>query len=163
MSNILKIYTIENPKENKFLRKISKDVTKEEINSKEFQSFLDDLLYTAKKIVTQEGYSAAGLAAIQIGIDKKVFCILKEDINDFEIMINPKIKVINTTEVIGVEGCLSVPKKEGKVSRFKKIKVKYQNRDGKNLKGIFSNQEAREIQHEYDHTQGILFIDKLVD
>lgn len=163
MSNILKIYTIENLKEKNFLRKISKDVTKEEINSKEFQSFLDDLLYTAKKIVTQEGYSAAGLAAIQIGIDKKVFCILKEDINDFEIMINPKIKVINTTEVIGVEGCLSVPKKEGKVSRFKKIKVKYLDRDGKSLKGIFSNQEAREIQHEYDHTQGILFIDKLVD
>ncbi len=163
MSNILKIYTIENLKEKNFLRKISKDVTKEEINSKEFQSFLDDLLYTAKKIVTQEGYSAAGLAAIQVGIDKKVFCILKEDINDFEIMINPKIKVINTTEVIGVEGCLSVPKKEGKVSRFKKIKVKYLDRDGKSLKGIFSNQEAREIQHEYDHTQGILFIDKLVD
>ncbi len=163
MSNILKIYTIENQKESEFLRKISKEVTKEEINSKEFQLFLDDLLHTAKKIVTQEGYSAAGLAAIQVGIDKKVFCILREDINDFEIMINPKIKVINTTEVIGIEGCLSVPKKEGKVSRFKKIKVKYTNRDGKNLKGIFSNQEAREIQHEYDHTQGILFIDKLVD
>lgn len=163
MSKILKIYTIGNPKERKFLRKASAEVTKEELISEEFQLFLDNLLYTAKKIVTQEGYSAAGLAAIQVGIDKKVFCILKEDSNDFEIMINPKIKVINSTEIIGVEGCLSVPKKEGKVSRFKKIKVKYQNRDGKNLKGIFSNQEAREIQHEYDHTEGVLFIDKLVD
>jgi peptide deformylase len=92
-----------------------------------------------------------------------VFCILKEDSSEFEIMINPEFKVIKNEKSVDIEGCLSVPHKEGNVSRFKKIKVKYLDRNGKVQKGIFSGQEAREIQHEYDHTQGILFIDKLED
>jgi len=78
-------------------------------------------------------------------------------------MINPQIKIFNKTQVLGVEGCLSVPNREGRVSRYKKIKVKYLNRDGNIEKKIFTNQEAREVQHEYDHTEGILFIDKIID
>ena len=163
MKDILKIYTINNIEEEKFLRKISKDVTVQDINSSDFQSFLDNLIETAKKIVTEEGYSAAGLAAIQVGVDKNVFCILKENSKEFELMINPVIKPIKKEQSTGLEGCLSVPKTEGRVSRYKKIKVKYQDRNGKVVKNIFSNQEAREIQHEYDHTKGILFIDKLID
>jgi len=163
MREILKIYTINNKQEEKFLRKISKEVNKKDINSPEFQSFLDDFLFTAEKVVTEEGYSAAGLAAIQVGEDKNVFCILREDSKEFELMINPVIKTIKKEQAVGLEGCLSVPKTEGKVLRYKKIKVKYQDRNGKVVKGIFSNQEAREIQHEYDHTKGVLFIDKLVD
>lgn len=163
MSKILDIYTIEDSREEKFLRKKCIQVSKKDIPGTQFQSFLDDLLFTAKKIETEEGYSAAGLAAIQVGVDKNIFCILREDSGDFELMINPEIKVIKKDQVVGVEGCLSVPNQEGKVCRFKKIKVKYLDRNGKTKKEIFSNQEAREIQHEYDHTQGILFIDKLVD
>lgn len=163
MSEILKVYTIEDKKEEKFLRKVSKEVDKDEIKSKEFQTFLDNLIYTAKETVTEEGYLAAGLAAIQLGVDKKVFCILKEDRNDFLVLINPEFKPINDSLVRGIEGCLSIPRREGYVLRYKKIKVKYLDRDGKVRKEIFSNQEAREVQHEYDHTQGVLFIDKLVD
>lgn len=163
MSKTLKIYTIEDPKQKIFLRKVSKNVTKEEIKTDKFQKFLDDLIYTAENVLTDDGYSAAGLSAIQVGVDKEVFCILKEDSSEFEIMINPEFKVIKNEKSVDIEGCLSVPHKEGNVSRFKKIKVKYLDRNGKVQKGIFSGQEAREIQHEYDHTQGILFIDKLED
>ncbi len=163
MSKILKIYTIEDPKQEAFLRKVSHTVTKEEIKTDKFQKFLDDLIYTAENVLTDDGYSAAGLSAIQVGVDKEVFCILKEDSSEFEIMINPEFKVIKNEKSVDIEGCLSVPHKEGNVSRFKKIKVKYLDRNGKVQKGIFSGQEAREIQHEYDHTQGILFIDKLED
>ena len=163
MSKTLKIYTIEDPKQKIFLRKVSKNVTNEEIKTDKFQKFLDDLIYTAENVLTDDGYSAAGLSAIQVGVDKKVFCILKEDSSEFEIMINPEFKVIKNEKSVDIEGCLSVPHKEGSVSRFKKIKVKYLDRNGKVQKGIFSGQEAREIQHEYDHTEGILFIDKLED
>lgn len=163
MSKTLKIYTVEDPLQKKFLRKISSTVPKEEIQTEEFQSFLDDLIYTAENVLTDDGYSAAGLSAIQVGVDKKLFCILKEDSETFEIMINPEIKVIKKEKIIDIEGCLSVPHKEGRVSRFKKIKVKYLDRNGKVQKGIFSGQEAREIQHEDDHTNGILFTDKLED
>jgi len=163
MSKILKIYTIDNPSQKNFLRKVSNTVTKEEIQTEEFQKFLDDLIYTAENVLTDDGYSAAGLSAVQVGVDKKVFCILKEDNGKFEIMINPEIKIVKKERLIDIEGCLSVPHKEGRVSRLKKIKVKYLDRNGKVQKGLFSGQEAREIQHEYDHTQGILFIDKLED
>lgn len=163
MANVLRIYTIEDKKEEQILRKVSKEVSKEEILTIEFQLFLDDLILTAQKVKTQEGYSAAGLASIQVGIDKRVFCILKEESGEFEIMINPEIKVLKNDKVEDIEGCLSVPNKEGRVSRYKKIKVKYQDRSGKIKKAVYRNQEAREIQHEYDHLQGILFTDKLVD
>lgn len=163
MLKILEIYTIEDSKQKNFLRKTSRNVTLEEIHDKKFQAFLDNLLYTAENVLTDDGYSAAGLSAIQVGVDKKVFCFLKEDSKQFEIMINPEIKIIKDEKVIDIEGCLSVPHKEGRVSRFKKIKVKYLDRNGKVQKGTFSGQEAREIQHEFDHTQGVLFIDKLED
>lgn len=163
MAKLLEIYTTKDPKQMKVLRKISEAVSKEEISSTEFQSFLNDLIYTAQRVKTEEGYSAAGVAAIQVGVEKEVFCILREDSGEFEIMINPEIKILKKDLVTEVEACLSVPKKEGKVARYKKIKVKYLDRNGKVKKGTFSNMEAREIQHEFDHTQGILFTDKIVD
>ncbi|HNW23606.1 MAG TPA: peptide deformylase [Candidatus Dojkabacteria bacterium] len=159
----MKIYTIDNKNEEKFLREPSEDVTLDELKSKDLKIFLGEFLHTAKTVMTQEGYSAAGLAAVQVGLHKNIFCILKEGTQEFEVMINPSIKVIKDEKIIDTEGCLSVPKREGKVERYKKIKVKYLDRDGKIKKGVFSNQEAREIQHEYDHTKGVLFIDKLID
>lgn len=163
MRKNLKIFTIKDKNEEEFLRESSQDISIEEIKSKEFQDFLEDLLFTAKNVSTEEGYSAAGLAAVQVGLHKNIFCILKESTEDFEIIINPSIKILKEEKVLGTEGCLSVPNKEGMVARYKKIKVKYLDREGKIKKNIFSNQEAREIQHEYDHTKGVLFIDKLVD
>lgn len=163
MAKIHRILTIEDKKDEKILRKVSKDVSKDEILNNEFQLLLDDLILTAHKVKTEEGYSAAGLASIQVGTEKRVFCILKEESGEFEIMINPEIKLLKDEKVIDIEGCLSVPNKEGRVSRYKKIKVKYLDRNGKIKKGVFRNQEAREIQHEYDHLEGILFTDKLVD
>jgi peptide deformylase len=163
MSNLLHIYTVENPKELTFLRKVSKDIPKEEILSKQFQSFLDDLIYTSKTIVTEEGYTASGLSAIQVGKDLNVFCIQNEYDYDFEIMINPQIDIVKPTQTIEKEGCLSIPNKEGRVARFKKIKVTYLDRKGNRKRKTFKDLEAREIQHEYDHTKGVLFTDKLED
>lgn len=163
MRKILKIYTIKDKKEEKVLRKVYKEVSKDEILSREFQLFLDDLLFTAQEVETEEGYSSAGLASIQVGVDKRVFCILKESSGEFELMINPEIKILNNDKVVDVEGCLSIPNFEGKVSRYKKVKVKYLDRKGKTHKGVYKNQEAREIQHENDHLDGILFTDKLSD
>ena len=161
MGKILKIYTVEDKKEEKFLREISKDVSKEEIKSNEFQSFLDDLLFTAQNVTTLEGYIAAGLAAVQVGKHYKVFCILQEDGKNFYLMINPKIEILSTLQSDEKEGCLSIPGVEKPVRRFKKIRVTYLDREGEKMKKVFTEYEAREIQHEYDHTQGILFTDRI--
>ncbi|HBB64715.1 MAG: peptide deformylase, peptide deformylase [candidate division WS6 bacterium GW2011_GWC1_33_20] len=163
MAECLNILTINNPKEEAFLRKKSIEVSKDEIGSKEFQSFLDDLLFTAQNIVTEEGYKSAGLAAVQVGKNLRVFCILKKDSNDFEIMINPQLDILKSREIIQLEGCLSIPRREGNVSRHNKVRVTYLNRYGKKIKKKFSGIESREIQHEYDHIEGILFIDKITD
>lgn len=161
MGKILKIYTVEDKKEEKFLRELSKEVSLEEIKSDEFQTFLDDLLFTAQNVTTQEGYIAAGLAAVQVGKHYNMFCILEEDSRDFYTMINPKIEILNTLQSSEKEGCLSIPGVEKPVRRFKKIRVTYLDRQGKKNRKVFTEYEAREIQHEYDHTQGILFTDRI--
>lgn len=160
MPKLLNIYTIRDKKEEKFLRKTSREVSLDTLKSKEFQSFLDDLLFTAKNVVTEEGYKAAGLAAVQVGKHYKVFCILEDDSNEFELLINPKIEIQSTLQMKCKEGCLSVPLVEKEVNRFKKVRVSYLDREGKKIKRTFTNYEACEIQHEYDHTEGILFIDR---
>lgn len=161
MKKMFKIYTTEDKKEEKFLRESSIDVSLELLKSKEFQNFLDNFIYTAKTITTQEGFIAAGLAAVQVGKHYNVLCILREKEREFEIMINPKMEILSTVIISEREGCLSVPKIERKIPRFKKVKVRYLDRDGNTKKGVFSDFEAIEVQHEYDHTKGILFIDRV--
>ncbi len=162
MAKKLRVLTVDKNEDLKMLRKISSEVTMEEIKSPSFQAFLDDLIYTAENTETEEGYRVAGLAAIQVGKEYRLFCILKDD-GDFEIMINPEIKIIKEAQQAGEEACLSIPKTTGDVMRYKKIKVSYLDRFGLRRKERFTHWEAREVQHEYDHLEGILFTDKLVD
>jgi peptide deformylase len=162
MSKKLRVLQSDNDRDLEILRKISKSVDKEEIKSASFQSFLDDLIYTAQNTETDEGYKVAGLAAIQVGHDIRVFCILN-DSDEFEIMINPEIKVLKDKEIVATEACLSIPHTQGNVARYKKIRVSYLDRDALRRKERFTDWESREIQHEYDHLEGILFTDKLVD
>jgi hypothetical protein len=78
-------------------------------------------------------------------------------------MINPRI--INHSEevVTGWEGCLSVPGKRGKVPRYKWVEVEYLNRQGVVIREVLTDFVARIFQHEYDHLEGILFIDRVVN
>ncbi len=161
MAKKLPILQSNNKEDLKKLRTVSKPVSIEDIKSESFQSFLDDLIYTAQNTQTEEGWDTAGLAAIQVGQPVRVFCFLKES-GDFEVMINPEIKEISPNTDIQVEACLSIPKTVGKVKRFKKIKATYYDRNGNKRKDRFSGWESREIQHEYDHLEGILFTDLLI-
>lgn len=161
MGKTLKIYTVEDKKEEKFLKQASKDISLEKLHSGQFQTFLDNLLFTVSNAQTEEGYIAAGLAAVQVGKHYNVFCILENDERDFEIMINPKMEILSTLQAVEKEACFSVPKREELVPRFKKIRLSYLDRDGKKKKKVFTDYKAREIQHEYDHTQGILFTDRI--
>lgn len=112
---------------------------------------LDDLKDTVKK---EQG---AGLAAPQVGVLRRVV-VVDVDEGFFE-FVNPKI-VSQKGEQCGWEGCLSVRGKHGVVSRPMKVKLVYQDRNGKEntlaAKGFF----ARAICHELDHLDGVLYIDK---
>ena len=140
---------------NKLLRQISKSVEKV---GKEEQRLMDDMLETM--------YSAngIGLAAIQIGIPKRIIVMdISKDENKKEprYFVNPIIKNKDTIKSTYEEGCLSVPDQFAEIDRPKKCDVEYLDYNGKkkilNAEGLL----ATCIQHEMDHLEGILFIDYL--
>jgi len=159
--NKLKIRLLGDP----VLRDVSLDISFKDIKKQETQNLID------KMIIQMKADSGVGLAAPQVGISKRLFVILKgmeknyDDIKEVpqDVFINPEIISKSGEEVLGLEGCLSLPNLYGDVSRSNKIKIKAYDRNGKyfelDLKGFL----ARVIQHEYDHLEGILFIDRMRD
>ena len=140
---------------NKLLRQISKNV---EIVGKEEQQLMNDMLET------MYAANGIGLAAIQIGIPKRIIVMdISKDENKKEprFFVNPQIKNRDELKSTYEEGCLSVPNQFAEIDRPSKCEVEYLDYNGvkKNLKaeGLL----ATCIQHEMDHLDGILFIDYL--
>ena len=140
---------------NKILRQ--KSLTVNNV-SKEDQRLMDDMLETMYDA------NGIGLAAIQIGIPKRIIVIdlsKKNEKNDPMYFVNPIIKNKNPKNSTYEEGCLSVPNFFAEVDRPKKCDVEYLDYHGKkqllNAEGLL----ATCIQHEMDHLEGILFIDYL--
>jgi len=148
MAKILKIITNPNP----ILRKVSKNVDEKTIKSKEFKNFCACLVATMKK---KDGI---GFAAPQAGKNIRVFTIDTKD--GAIVFINPKIIKKSWAKEWSEEGCISVPQVFGKVKRSKKIVCEYIDEHGKKEKIEANGLMATVIQHENDHLDGILFIDK---
>lgn len=109
---------------------------------------LADTLYNAK---------GAGLAAPQIGVSKRVVVV---DIGEglYE-LVNPQI-ISSSGQETDVEGCLSIPGIVGDVTRAATVKVRYMDRHGKEKNVTAKGMLARAMQHEIDHLDGILYIDR---
>jgi len=109
--------------------------------------------------------NGVGLAAPQIGVSKRIMVIDvsgEDDPNEPIVFINPQI-VEKEGSLIGLEGCLSFPNVFFEVRRFNRIVVKYQNLAGKDVKMVAEGDLlCRAIQHEIDHLDGELFINKAV-
>ena len=140
---------------NPLLRQVSKPV--DQVGKLE-QQLMDDMLETM--------YSAngIGLAAIQIGIPKRIIVMdLSKDNNKKEprYFVNPIIKNKDNLKSTYEEGCLSVPNQFAEIDRPKKCDVEYLNYNGKKELLKAEGLLATCIQHEMDHLEGILFIDYL--
>ena len=153
-SKNLKIIT--NP--DQVLRKESQEINIENIDKKvkEINQSMRD------KLAELNG---AGLAAPQVG--KNIRLIIVNTKDGYLSMLNPKIVWQSQEKEKGEEGCFSVVDKNnkiifGNVSRYKEIKCEYYNEDGKEIKIDAKGLFARIIQHEIDHLDGILFIDKVI-
>lgn len=120
-----------------------------------FDLNLSTLLNDMKE--TLKDAKGAGLAAPQVGVTKRVF-VVDVDEGYFE-FINPVILGTSGSQY-GVEGCLSVKGKWGDVKRPRKVTVKAFDRYGKPFKIVAKDFFAKAICHEYDHLDGILYIDK---
>lgn len=122
---------------------------------KKFDSELFKLLDDMKETVKAE--DGAGLAGPQVGVSLRVVVIDLEE-GYFE-MINPKILSVKG-EQTGEEGCLSVKGKCGVVTRPEKVKAEYRDRHGKKHTVTGTGLFARCMCHEFDHLDGILYVDK---
>lgn len=147
------------------LRKKARPVTKFD---DDLQSLIDDM------IETMRAANGVGLAAPQIGRSIQLAVIETlpkvdedgEDIPDSRelfVIVNPRIVWESRDVIDGIEGCLSIPGYVGEVERAHAVRVRAQDRRGKQIKLRLKGWTARIFQHEIDHLNGVLYIDKLTE
>jgi len=145
-------YSIQKGIKNQVLRKKSLLVKDFSNQMKKFEKVL---------IEKMKKNNGIGLAAPQIGKNITVICCLLDNKKSM-VFYNPQILQISEDLDIQQEGCLSLPGVWGKVPRAQEIVLEFQDVKGKKSVLNFSGLNARIIQHEIDHLQGVLFVDKLV-
>ena len=138
----------------KLLRKKCREVS--EIDDR-IRALLDDMTETMRF----EG-RGVGLAAPQVGVLRRIFVADVGDESGLHEFINPEITE-RVGEVLSSEGCLSIPGNTGNVLRPEKVKIKALNRSGQSFVLEAEGFLAVCICHEYDHLDGILYTDKLVE
>ncbi len=116
---------------------------------------IDDMIETMHK------YNGVGLAAVQVGILKRVIVIDIDDGNGPIVLINPVILETKGSREVE-EGCLSFPNKFAKVVRPEEVVAEYTNREGKRVKVKAKELLAQAICHEVDHLEGEVFVDKMI-
>ena len=126
----------------------------------EIRSFLDDMLETMYDAV------GVGLAAPQVGVSKRIVVIDVAHPDEGEernpiYLVNPEIIWHSDEESCQYEGCLSVPDQSAEVNRYKQVRVQYLDYNGKEAEIMAEGLLAIALQHEIDHLDGILYIDRI--
>ncbi len=155
------------------LRKICQQVSRQELKTKKFQEIVESVLdFTYEK--SNKGpqrdrnkHTTVGLSANQVGVDKQIsvvdLAIGKKEITDMHIIINPAITWKSKTKTNRCEGCVNLPHIWGYVERSARVRVKAMDRSGNLIQIDAKGWPAILLQHEIDHLNGYLFIDKLPD
>jgi peptide deformylase len=145
------------------LREPAREVAAEEIGSPEIQGLIDDL------IDTKRATHGAGIAANQVGEPVRVAIVEVEEGNPrypykppvaLTVMINPVLEPLGDETVEINEGCLSVPDLRGTLERRLAVRVRYLDRDGVERQEVRRGLTAGTFQHEVDHLNGTLFVDR---
>lgn len=136
------------------LRTVSKEV---DIYRTDIDSIMNEMI----EIINI--YGGVGVSAPQIGKPLRMFLI---DVNEngkniFKLVINPEILYFIGYDIDIVEGCLSIPNAFYNVSRPEGVCVKYKEKNGKTVIEEMYGMQSRVFQHEYDHLDGILFVDRV--
>jgi peptide deformylase len=134
------------------LRSKSRQVNKITEKTKDLLSNMADTMYNAQGV---------GLAAPQVGVLQRLIIVDVEDGHGLIELINPEIIYSSEEKEIMEEGCLSIPGRRDYVIRPDKVEVKGLKPDGKEVVIKADGLKARALQHEIDHLEGVLFIDKV--
>lgn len=151
---------IETGIDNKILREVSEEISR--LDLKKYVKIGKDMI----DYINNPKNGWVGLAAPQIGINKRlIVASLLRDYEDMNyrtvMMINPKILEFSEETDFDVEGCLSVPWKQAQIERAKKIKLEFLDDKWRKNTMMLENLAARIIQHEIDHLNWILLVDRL--
>jgi peptide deformylase len=158
---LLQIATIGDP----VLRTRARELTGDELATGEIQRFIDDLIETMRDA------HGAGLAAIQVHRPIRICAIEVGDNPRYPykprvpltILVNPVLTPISDARFDNYEGCLSVPDLRGIVSRHAEIRVQAWDRHGEPIDRVVRGITAGTFQHEVDHLDGMLFVDRVTD
>ena len=147
------------------LRERAREVSIEELRSPELQQLVDDL------VDTMHAAGGAGIAANQVHETVRI-AVIEVDHNPrypykppipLTVVVNPVIEFLDDEMVEINEGCLSVPDLRGTVERHVNIRVRYLDRDGDPHEEVKRGLTAGTFQHELDHLDGVLFVDRVAD
>jgi peptide deformylase len=158
---VLEIATVGDP----VLRERVPDLTLEELRSDEVQRLIDDL------IETRRAAGGAGLAAPQVSALRRIAVVEVDEHTRYPykplvpltVIVNPVVEPLSDETLVINEGCLSIPDLRGDVQRFCEISVHYFDRNGEKHETILRGLTAGTFQHEVDHLDGVLFIDRVSD
>ncbi len=134
-----------------------------DISDTEIQELIDDLILTA------EDANGVGIAAPQVSESLRIFIIAgtasprypDAPETETKVIINPEIVSVSEEVEKGWEGCLSIPGIRALVPRYKSIRAVYTDRNSNPVQEDFSDFAARVFQHEYDHINGVVFLDRV--
>ena len=148
------------------LRERAREVTPEELRGDAVQQLIDDM------IETMRAADGAGLAAPQVGVSLRIAVIEVRAGNPrypykppvpLTVIVNPVIEPLDDDVEQINEGCLSVPNLRGEVPRHLNIRVRYMDREGQEHDEVRRGLTAGTFQHELDHLDGTLFVDRVTD
>lgn len=146
------------------LRSASEPYSIEELENQEIDRLVHDMFET------MENYEGVGLAAPQVQVNRRLVVYEIRDTERYEgleekvpptVLVNPEIQETGGESRVDWEGCLSLPNLRGQVPRSNSIKVEYLDLSGDRMTKQISGFEARVIQHEIDHLEGRLFVDRM--
>jgi peptide deformylase len=147
------------------LRRSAPEMSRDELRTPRVQALIDDL------VETRRAAGGAGLAATQIGALKRIAVVEVDEHTRYPykplvpltVLVNPTIEPLSDERLLINEGCLSVPDLRGDVPRFLGVRVRYLDREGEAQELTARGLTAGTFQHEADHLDGILFLDRVVD
>jgi peptide deformylase len=157
--SVREIVTIGDP----VLRRRAREVTAEELPTPEVQRLINDLIETRRVA------SGAGLAANQVGEELRIAVVENDGENPrypykppiaLRVLVNPTLEPVEPETVEISEGCLSVPDLRGNLERWASVHVRYLDREGQEQEEIVRGLTAGTFQHEVDHLDGVLFVDR---
>jgi peptide deformylase len=158
---VLEIATVGDP----VLRQRAPELDPERLLSPEIQRLIDDLIETRRTA------GGAGLAATQVSALERIAVVEVDAATRYPykplvpltVIVNPTIEPLSDEQLVINEGCLSVPSIRGDVARSLEVRVRYLDRDGEPQETVARGLTAGTFQHELDHLDGKLFVDRVTD